>query len=78
MQRLGGSAFDLKRELSPAPEESQRFAKLGSRQKLRPPSRVALSSLLRIILPTLDNLRNFLLMPTAEMVSFLQQVREAP
>ena len=28
-------------------------------------------------LPTLNNLRNFLLTPTAEMLSFLQQVREA-
>jgi hypothetical protein len=29
-------------------------------------------------LPTLDNLRNFFLTPTAEMLSFLQTVREAP
>jgi len=29
------------------------------------------------ILPTLDNLRNFLLTPTMEMVSFLQPLRES-
>lgn len=29
-------------------------------------------------LPTVDNLRNFFLTPTAEMLSFFQQVREAP
>jgi hypothetical protein len=29
-------------------------------------------------LPTVDNLRNLFLMPTPEMLSFLQQVREAP
>jgi len=28
-------------------------------------------------LPTLDNLRNFLLTPTAEMLNFFQQMREA-
>jgi hypothetical protein len=30
------------------------------------------------VLPTLDNLRNFLLTPPTEMLSFLQHVREAP
>jgi hypothetical protein len=29
-------------------------------------------------LPTLDNLRNFLLTTTTEVLSFFQQVREAP
>jgi len=29
-------------------------------------------------LPTLDNLRNFLLTPTTEVLSFFQQLREAP
>jgi hypothetical protein len=30
------------------------------------------------VLPTLDNLRNFLLKPTTEVPSFFQQLREAP
>ena len=30
------------------------------------------------LLPTLDNLRNWLLTPTAEVLSFFQQFREAP
>ena len=31
---------------------------------------------LRILLPTVDNLRNLLVMPTAKMLSFLQQDRQ--
>ncbi len=31
-----------------------------------------------VIVPTLDNLRNWLLTPTAEVLSFFQQFREAP
>jgi hypothetical protein len=46
---------------------------------LRPPSRVVSSMIdYRMKVPTLDNLRNFLLTPTAEMLSFFQQLREAP
>jgi len=30
------------------------------------------------LLPTLDNLRNFLLTTTTEVLSFFQQIREAP
>jgi hypothetical protein len=30
------------------------------------------------LLPTLDNLRNFLLTPTKEMLSFLQQLTSVP
>jgi hypothetical protein len=30
------------------------------------------------LLPTLDNLRNFLLTTTTEVLSFFQQLREAP
>jgi site-specific DNA recombinase len=36
------------------------------------------SDLRPIWLPTLDNLRNFLLTPTTEVLSFFQQLREAP
>jgi hypothetical protein len=36
------------------------------------------SDLRPIWLPTLDNLRNFLLKPTTEVPSFFQQLREAP
>jgi hypothetical protein len=36
------------------------------------------SDLRPIWLPTLDNLRNFLLTANAEMLSFFQQLREAP
>ena len=37
-----------------------------------------MTSLSSKFLPTLDNLRNFLLMPTTEVLSFLQHLREAP
>jgi hypothetical protein len=30
------------------------------------------------LLPTLDNLRNFLLTPTTEMLNFFQQLGQAP
>jgi hypothetical protein len=30
------------------------------------------------LLPTVDNLRNFLLTPMTEVLSFFQQLREAP
>src|ERR1051325_2243744 len=33
---------------------------------------------LRHCIPTVDNLRNFFLTPTAEVLSFFQQLREAP
>jgi hypothetical protein len=36
------------------------------------------SGLQNFWLPTLDNLRNLFLTPTAEMPSFLQQLREVP
>jgi hypothetical protein len=36
------------------------------------------SGLRPVLLPTLDNLRNFLLTPMAEVLSFFQQLREAP
>jgi hypothetical protein len=75
MQRL---AFDLKQELSPAPEEKStfrqrgsQFAKVGSRQKLRPTFAGGPFFPIKDNSPTLDNIRNFFLEVTRRNAQFL-------